>query len=253
MRKFSVAGLGLIASLAIATVAQGDSVTSPGGLTQGLEVKHSSTKAKAGFTVDIRLAIDCAPDRQCQAPPAPIGKASPVFNTVVKLPRGTKLGYRHFATCDPRRLETRGVNGCSRRSRVGKGVLTADGRPVVDTPVQGTVTAFNGTNRRYLLYVIPELSSPLVLVGKLSGLTLRIPVPAVPTLPGQPNATLTRFQIKTGGKVRKTRRRGGRKRRVTYHYLQNPSRCRGSWRWTFDFTYENGERLSPTDDVRCRR
>ncbi len=253
MRKFLVTGLGLIAMLAVATMAHGDSITSPGGLTQGLEISQSSKKPKAGYTLNVKLAVDCAADKQCQAPPAPVGKASPVFKTVVHLPKGTKLGYRHFRTCNPAKLEAKGVKGCSKKSRIGKGTLTADGRPVVETPVQGSVTAFNGTHRRYLLYVIPELSSPIVLVGKLSGTKLTIPVPAVPTLPGQPNATLTRFQVKTGGKVRKTVRRHGRKRRVTYQYLSNPRRCKGHWKWKFDFTYENGEHLSPTDSVRCRK
>ncbi len=248
MRKFLMAGLGLVAMLVVATVAHGDAATSPGGLTQSLEVKQSSAKPKKGFKVTVTLAINCAADKQCQAPPAPIGKASPVSHTVVTLPKGTKLGYKDFATCDPKKLESGGVKGCSRKAQVGKGTLTADGRPVVETPVQGTVTAFNGTNRRYLLYVIPELSSPLVLVGKLSGNKLTIPVPAVPTLPGQPDATLTKFQINTGGTV--TKRKKGKRKKI--NYLANPSKCpSGGFEWKFQFTYQNGEKLEPIDKVPC--
>ena len=62
--------------------------------------------------------------------------------------------------------------------------------------------------------MIPELSSPLVLVGKLSGTKLSIPVPPVPTLPGQPNATLTKFQVNTGGTV--TKKKGGKKKKINY-------------------------------------
>jgi hypothetical protein len=248
MRKFVLAGLGLVALLAIATVAHGDPVTSPGGMTQTLDVTHSPTKAKKSAQVNVQLSISCAADKQCQAAPAPIGKPSPVVKTVVTLPRGMKLGYKDFATCTPEKLERSGVRGCSRKSQVGKGTLTADGRPVVDAPVQGTVTAFNGTNRRYLLYVIPELSSPLVIIGKLSGRTLSLDVPLVPTLPGQPNATLTKFQIKTGGTV--TKRKRGKRRKIAY--LQNPSKCpSGGYEWTFEFTYENGEKLTPKDKAPC--
>ena len=58
------------------------------------------------------------------------------------------------------------------------------------------MTAFNGTNRTYLLYVVPEISSPLVIPGKLKGKNvLDFVVPLVPTLPGQPNATLTYFEV----------------------------------------------------------
>jgi hypothetical protein len=248
MRKFVLAGLALVAVLAIAAVAHGDPATSPGGMTQTLDVTHSpKTKGKSTL-VNVQLSISCAADKQCQAAPAPIGKPSPVVKTVVKLPKGMKLGYKDFATCDPKKLEKSGVKGCSKKSQVGKGTLTADGRPVVETPVQGTVTAFNGTNRRYLLYVIPELSSPIVIVGKLSGLTLTLDVPLVPTLPGQPNATLTKFQIKTGGTV--TKRKKGKKRKIAY--LQNPKKCpAGGHEWTFEFTYENGEKLTPKDKAPC--
>ena len=134
------------------------------------------------------------------------------------------------------------MEGCSKKTRVGKGTLVADGRPVVDTPVNGTVTAFNGTIKngkgRYLLYVIPELSSPLVLVGTLNGNKLNIPVPPVPTLPGQPNATLTKFKLTTGAKIKVKK---GKKSK-TVNYLTNPKKCpSGGYAWTFQFSYENLE------------
>jgi hypothetical protein len=106
--------------------------------------------------------------------------------------------------------------------------------------------------------VVPEISSPLVIPGKLKG-SRRSPrldfnVPLVPTLPGQPNATLTYFEVKTGAKIRKRKRVRGKRRRVTIHYIENPRRCRKSgWRWQIDFTYENRESLSPTDSSRCKR
>ena len=254
MRKFVSAALALIATLAIAAVAQGDSVTAPSGQTQSMDATHSPNKAGKGAQVTIDLKVTCPPDKQCQALPAPIGKPSPVFNTVVKLPKGTKYGFKYFPTCNPSKLESSGLKGCSKKAIVGKGNLTADGRPVVDTPVSGTVTAFNGTKSggkaRYLLYVIPELSSPLVLVGTLSGNTLSIPVPAVPTLPGQPNATLTTFKIKTGGSI-KVKKKGKTRK---YNYLTNPKKCpAGGFAWTFDFTYENGEKLSPKDAAPCKK
>jgi hypothetical protein len=173
-----------------------------------------------------------------------------VFNTVVHLPKGMKFGYKYFPTCNPKKLEAKGVAGCSKKSRVGKGTLTADGRPVTTDLVNGTVTAFNGTKSggkpRYLLYVIPDLSSPLVLVGTLKGTTLTIPVPPVPTLPGQPNATLVDFKIKTGGTIKKK----GKK----YSYLTNPKKCpKGGYKWGLAFTYESGETLSPTDAVPCKK
>jgi hypothetical protein len=254
MRKFVAAALAMLVVLLIAALAQGNSVTSPGGITQSLTDIHSPNKAGKGAKVTTVLSTRCDPTKQCQAPPAPLGKASPVLNTVLHLPKGMKNGYKYFPTCDPAKLASKGVKGCSKKAIVGKGKLTADGRPVVDTPVSGTVTAFNGTTKggkaRYLLYVVPELSSPLVLVGTLSGTTLSIPVPAVPTLPGQPNATLTDFSVTTGGTIKK-KKHG---KTVKYSYLTNPKKCtKAGYVWKYDFTYENGEKLSPTDAAPCKK
>lgn len=249
MRKFLIAAAALASLFAVATVAQGNSVTSPMGQIQTLKTTHSPNKAGKGTNLSVTLSIDC-PGKQCQAPPAPVGKASPVTRTVVHLPKGSKFGYKAFPKCNPAKLQARGTAGCPKKSKVGSGNLTADGRPVVETPVQGSVTSFNGTysggKPRYLLYVIPELSSPIVLVGTLRGTTLTIPVPLIPTLPGQPNATLTKFFVKTGGKIKK-----GKK---TINYITAPKKCpSGGWPYKFDFTYENGETLSPTDSAPCKK
>ena len=249
MRKFLIAAAALASLLALGTVAQGNVVTSPQGQVQSMTAAHSPAKAGKGTNVSITLSIDC-PGKQCDPAPAPLGKASPVTKTVVHLPKGMKFGYKAFVKCNQAKLAAQGVKGCPGKSKVGKGNLTADGRPVVETPVNGSVTAFNGTysggKPRYLLYVIPELSSPIVLVGSLNGTTLTIPVPLIPTLPGQPNATLTKFFIKTGGKTKK-----GKKK---INYLTNPKKCpKGGFAWKFDFTYENGESLSPTDTVACKK
>lgn len=254
MRKIFAATAGLTALLAVAALAQGNTLTSPQGQSQSFEASHSPNKAGKGTKVTIDLTVTCDPAKQCQAPPAPIGKASPVFNTLVTLPKGMKLGYKDFPKCDPLKLERSGLEGCSKKTRVGKGSLVADGRPVVDGPVNGTVTAFNGTIKngkgRYLLYVIPELSSPLVLVGTLNGNKLNIPVPPVPTLPGQPNATLTKFKLTTGGKIKVKK---GKKKK-TVNFLTNPKKCPSAgYAWTFQFSYENLERLVPTDNVPCKK
>jgi hypothetical protein len=185
-------------------------------------------------------------------------KASPTTRAVVRLPKGIGLNYRDFPACDQRKLEASGPGGCPKKSKVGTGSLRADARPVIATEVAGTVTAFNGKKRTYLLYVVPEISSPLVIAGKLKGSRRRprldFQVPLVPTLPGQPNATLTYFEVKTGAKIKKRKRVRGKRRRVTVHYTENPRRCRKSgWKWQIDFSYENGETLSPTDSVRCRK
>jgi hypothetical protein len=248
---------GLVATLTgLAVIAAGafaGEVTSSSGQVQTLEAGHSSTKTSKkkqprGVRVTIKLSL-----RKTDG-----SKASPTTRAVVRLPKGIGLNYRDFPTCDQRKLEANGPSACPSKSRVGTGRIEADARPVLPQ-VGGTVRAFNGKNRTYLLYVVPEISSPLVIAGKLKG-SKRSPrldfnVPLVPTLPGQPNATLTYFEVKTGAKIKKRKRVRGKRRRVTVNYIENPRGCsrKSGWNWQIDFTYENGETLSPTDQVRCKR
>jgi hypothetical protein len=248
---------GLIATLVglavIAAGAYAGEVMSSSGQVQTLDAGHSSTKASKkkrprGVRVTIKLSLKKTDG----------SKASPTTRAVVRLPKGVGLNYRDFPACDQRKLEANGPSACPSKSRVGTGTLRADARPVLPE-VGGTVRAFNGKDRTYLLYVVPEISSPLVIPGKLRGSKrsprLDFKVPLVPTLPGQPNATLTYFEVKTGAKIKKRKRVRGKRRRVTVNYIENPRSCsrKSGWKWKIDFTYENGETLSPTDAVRCKR
>ena len=73
-------------------------------------------------------------------------------------------------------------------------------------------------------------------------------VPLVPTLPGQPNATLTFFEVTTGG----IKAQEGQEEAI--NYLENPTKCpSGGYPWKIDFTYENGESLTPTDTATCKK
>jgi hypothetical protein len=240
MRKFvglAIALAGLVALTAAAIADQAG--PSPSGQTQTLDAVHSPNKAskkkkKVGTKVKISLSLKKADGTQ----------PSPTTRSVVTLPKGMGLNYTKFETCDQAKLVASGPSGCSKKSKVGSGRLTAGAEPVIPS-VNGTVTAFNGKNKTYLLYVVPEISSPLVIPGKLKGNVLDFTVPLVPTLPGQPNATLTFFEVSTGGKTKK-----GKK---TINYLENPTKCSGGYLWKIAFTYENGESLAPTDSAPCKK
>jgi hypothetical protein len=248
MRKlfaFASAALGLVALTGVAIA--GEAGPSPSGQIQTLEISHSPNKASTkkktrGAKIKVVITLRKADG----------SKPSPTTDTIVTLPRGMGLNYRDFPTCTQQILQTRGPSGCPSKSKVGTGRLEADASPVL-AKVGGTVTAYNGRNRTYLLYVVPEISSPLVIPGKLSGRKLDFDVPLVPTLPGQPNATLTYFEVTTGGTITKTKRVKGKRRKVKINYLENPTRCSGGYEWAFEFGYENGERLSPTDTATCAR
>jgi hypothetical protein len=249
MRKFLGLGTALVALLGLSAVAiAGQAGPSPSGQVQTLEASHSPNKASkkkkaVGAKVTITLTLTKTDGT----------KPSPTTRTVVHLPKGMKTNYAQFPKCNPTKLQSQGPKACPKGSKVGSGSLKADATPVVPDPVGGTVAAYNGTGRRYLLYVVPEISSPLIIPGKLKGsknnLILDFTVPLVPTLPGQPNATLTYFTVTTGGTYKK--KVHGKKKK--FNYLENPTKCSGGYSWTLDFTYENGETLSPSDSAPCAK
>jgi hypothetical protein len=247
MRRIFALATALLGVLAITAVAvAGQAGPSPSGQVQTLEASHSPNKASkkkkpVGTNVTIALTLKKTDG----------SKPSPTTHTTVTLPAGMQLNYTKFPQCDQNKLAAQGTKGCPGKSKVGSGTLKANAQPVVTDPVGGTVTAFNGKNKTYLLYVVPELSSPLIIPGKLKGTKkkpiLDFAVPLVPTLPGQPNATLTEFTVKTGKKKIK-------KGKKTYWYIANPTKCpSGGWPWKLAFTYENGETLTPTDNATCKK
>jgi hypothetical protein len=247
MRRIFALATALLGMLAITAVAiAGQAGPSPSGQTQVMDAAHSPNKASkkkkpVGTNVTITISLSKTDG----------SKPSPTTHTTVTLPAGMQLNYTKFPQCDQNKLAAQGPKGCPGKSKVGAGSIKANAQPVVTDPVGGTVTAFNGKNKTYLLYVVPELSSPLIIPGKLKGTKknpiLDFAVPLVPTLPGQPNATLTYFQVKTGKKKIK---KGGK----TYWYIANPTKCpSGGWPWKLAFTYENGETLTPTDNATCKK
>jgi hypothetical protein len=248
MRKFVALATAALGALALAGVAiAGEAGPSPTGQIQTLEVSHSPTKASKkkkprGVRAKVVLTLKKADGT----------KPSPTTDAIVTLPRGMGTNYSDFPTCSQATLQSRGPSGCPSKSKVGTGRLEADATPVI-AKVGGTVAAYNGPNRTYLLYVVPEISSPLVIPGKLRGRVLDFDVPLVPTLPGQPNATLTYFEVTTGGSIKKNKRVKGKRKRVTINYLENPTRCSGNYEWKIEFGYENGERLTPTDGATCSK
>ena len=167
------------------------------------------------------------------------------------LPKGMGLNYTKFPQCAQSAAREERPEGLPEGSKVGTGRIEADASPVL-AKVGGTVTAFNGKSKTYLLYVVPEISSPLVIPGKLKGKNvLDFTVPLVPTLPGQPNATLTYFEVTTGGTQGHEEGKGKRKRsRSTTSRTRRSARPAGT-RGRSTFGYENGETLTPTDTAPC--
>jgi hypothetical protein len=178
----------------------------------------------------------------------------PIMNRIViKLPGG-KYNANRFPRCKLAALQAKGPNACPRRSKIGSGTGIGLARPVVEDPVNGKLTIFNGAKQggrdTVLVYVFPDLGPTFVSVGKVikSGgkYTLDFNVPPIKTLPNAPDASVTSVKTKT---PRKSIRKGKRK-----HYLIiAPKRCSGKWKASGTFYFANGETKTVTTSQKCKR
>ena len=215
--------------------------------------KRDRHKARGGLTLrtTIRISDDTG------------GKPPALTNTTLRFPKGAVVNARYFKTCNPSRLRQRGVKGCPAGSKIGAGKARGDARPIIpDVPAK--ITLFNGPriggNPSIIIYAIPEISAPIVIQGPLKrqrsgpyGYVLDIDVPPIPTLPGQPNASVVFFDATT---LDRTVRRGHRR----IHYIEGPVLCAGTF-FLLDgsFSYEGGitntvyERFRLVGGPRCPR
>jgi hypothetical protein len=214
-------------------------------------VRGDKKKTRGGLT--LRTTINIRDDTGIKPPP--------LTNTTLRFPHGAVVNARLFKTCAASVLERKGPSGCPAASKIGTGKATGDARPIVGN-VDAKITLFNGKplhgNPTIIIYAQPEISSPLTITGELKrqrsgpyGYILDVDVPPIPTLPGQPNASVVFFDTRT---LDKTVRRKGRK----VHYIEGPILCSGTY-FLLDgaFTYEGGvthtvyERFTLTGGPRC--
>jgi hypothetical protein len=248
MAKLIGSAAALTAVLAMGATAFAGSATSPSGLVQTLEIEHSSTKPGAATYFLLNFGL------------RRVDGSRGIATTQVDAHLLKRWGWNwaKFPKCDPAKLAAQGVKGCPKGSQVGTGSVTADASPVVVEPVVGTVEALNGKRidgkRTFLIYNQPEIGAPIMVIGTETRKDfIQFPVPLVPTLPGQANAAVTSFTLRAGGKITRTKKVNGKKRKLKIPYFYNPRSCKGGWPWQFDFTYENGEKLEVRDEASCRK
>jgi hypothetical protein len=248
-------------ALVLAPLAAGafsDGAVAHAAVTQSAEfearvVRADKNKKRGGLTLRTTLRIG---DDTGAKPPA-------LTRTTLRFPKGAVVNDRFFRRCSRAALERSGVRGCPSSSVIGRGTARGDARPIVPS-VDARVTLFNGRrlngNPTILIHAVPEISSPITIEGSLQfqrggpyGYVLDVAVPPIPTLPGQPNASVVFFDATTIDRT--TRRRG---RRI--HYIEGPVVCNGTF-FLLDgtFGYEGGitqtvfERFTVRGGPRCPR
>ena len=216
----------------------------------GITVAHATVTESVDFTIKVSkadknkrfggLTVRTVFNVRDDAGVKPI----PLTKTTLRFPKGAKVNAKFFKKCSRSALEAKGPSGCPAASKIGAGSAIGDARPII-ADVKTKITMFNGQpangNPTILIYAVPDISSPLTIQAELKrqrsgpyGYVLEADVPTIPTLPGQPNASVTFFDATT---LDKTVKRKGR----TVHYIEGPIVCNGTYLLLDGvFSYEGG-------------
>jgi hypothetical protein len=178
----------------------------------------------------------------------------PIMNRIVMKLAGGKYNASKFPRCKLASLQAKGPKGCPSGSKIGTGTGIGLARPVVEDPVNGKLTIFNGAKvggrDTVLVYVFPDLGPTFVSVGKViktgSKYKLDFNIPPIKTLPNAPDASVT--SVKTKTPVKRIRK-GSRK----YYLVIAPARCSGTWKGTGTFYFANGEPKTVPISQKCKR
>jgi hypothetical protein len=182
------------------------------------------------------------------------GVPAPSSMAVIHLPQGLKIATKGFATCSKATLLAKGPAGCPAGSKVGSGssLLQAPlGATVI--PETAAVTAFVGSASpskiEFYASGTTPISAQLVLEGTYSASaeTLSVPIPAIPTIPGAPNASIQTFSVTVGGSAKPKKPKNAKK----VNLVTEPKTCHGAFKWSGDFTYADGETSTATTTSPC--
>lgn len=150
----------------------------------------------------------------------------PLKRFQVRFPAGAKTNFSAFPACSPKRLAARRApDGCPAGSHIGTGTSLVSAKPIFAAPIVAKVDVFNGPPKgagRTLLFLArttTPVNQQLVFTGSLQrttgrfGYVLTVNVPRIPTLTGQPDASVVAFDTTVQA------------RRGRISYLEAPTRC----------------------------
>ena len=171
----------------------------------------------------------------------------------ISFPRGAKTNFGSFPACQQKRLEQRKApDGCPSGSRIGSGTSSVSAQPIFAAPIIAKVDVFNGVKRgnaRQLLFLArttAPVNQQLVFTGLLKpatgryGYVLTVDVPRIPTLPGQPDASVVAFETTVQA------------RRGKISYLEAPTRCpRAGLPFAAAFTFTDGSTAAAAAHIGC--
>ncbi len=201
--------------------------------------------AKAAFTFTVHFAG------------GELGVPSPVRRAVVHFPAGLTLDVPKLKSCSKARLQARGARGCPAQSQIGTGRALADvhaGSSVESEEAAISVFVGPPQGANPTIEILGQGYSPLdervvitataLLDNPPYGEKLVMSVPAIPTIPLEPNASAVSFSVTVGGKA-------ARKHHNPNTVLLPTSCPTGGFPFAAEFTYENGFTSTSAATVPC--
>jgi hypothetical protein len=202
--------------------------------------------AMGSFTVAIDLAGGA------------VGDLPPLRSSVLRLPAGLGVEVPHLRGCDPERLRLLGARGCPPQSRIGVGrarVRAPLGSQLLEESVSLWVFLGPLRNLQPTFEMLAQGYTPfdehVVLGGTVRpdnppySEDLVLSVPAIPTLPLEPEASIASMSLTIGSS-----RRSARESNTTVE----PTRCPpGGFPFAAELTYADGSTQSISTTGSCPR
>jgi hypothetical protein len=229
---------------ALALPAGAGAVVEPTGAVIAPSFSPNRLGAKAGFTFAVHFTG------------GELGVPSPVRRAVVQLPPGLMMDIPRLRICTRAHLLAHGASGCPARSLIGRGHAVGDvhaGASVESEEV--AVSAYVGPPQGTYptIEILAQGYSPLdervVITGTALpdqapyGEELVMSIPAIPTIPLEPNASAVSFSLTIGGAAF---------RKHNPNTVLLPSRCpTGGFPFAAEFSYEDGATSTTQATIPC--
>jgi len=164
----------------------------------------------------------------------------------------SKVNPDAFPHCTKEILRQQGPTGCPPRSQIGKGTATGDATPLISR-AYADVFIFNGPRvegkptvlawgKARGVQVSATVVSTLTRTSGRYGIRVDTVIPAIPTVIGQPDATVDGFDVQVGASIRK--------RGKLIHFAEAPVGCKPGgfhFRLRLDLSYHEITGAEPGD------
>jgi hypothetical protein len=206
VRRFAIAAraAGAVAAVVAACAALAAAAQADTSASILASLSPNRLRANAALTLTIRFTG------------GEFGVPLPVRTAVLQLPAGLRLNVPHLRSCSSRRLLARGVKGCPPQSEIGTGHAFAEAHTgSLNLTEHVTLWAFLGPaqNLQPTFEILGQGYTPLdervVFTGTARpdhppyGEELALSIPAIPTLPLEPDASLVSFSLTIGASERR--------------------------------------------------